>query len=109
MPNSAQIGLRTPPLISRCSLRREQTKTQPVLESRDRSPVAVDLGVNSGTAQIIRDECSMQVKKYAQWPITAIGFGADLMRNWAREDSDNLRQVMNWYLPRKQELDNTDE
>lgn len=27
-------------------------------------------------------------------PITAISFGGELMRNWAREDSDNLRQVM---------------
>lgn len=28
-------------------------------------------------------------------PINAISFGAELMRNWAREDSDNLREVMN--------------
>lgn len=27
------------------------------------------------------------------------------MRNWAREDADKLRKVMNEYFPRKQELD----
>lgn len=38
-------------------------------------------------------------------PITAMAFGAELMRDWARTDSDNLREVMKWYFPRKQELD----
>ncbi|NHN55373.1 isochorismatase family protein [Calidifontibacter sp. DB0510] len=38
-------------------------------------------------------------------PITAISFGAELMRNWARTDADNLRTVMNWYFPKKQQLD----
>lgn len=38
-------------------------------------------------------------------PITTISFGSELMRNWARDDADNLRQVMQWYFPRKHELD----
>lgn len=37
-------------------------------------------------------------------PINAISFGAELMRNWAREDSDNLREVMNWYFPKARDL-----
>ncbi len=37
-------------------------------------------------------------------PITAIAFGCELMRNWAREDADNLRQVMRWYFPERQRL-----
>lgn len=37
-------------------------------------------------------------------PINAIAFGAELMRNWAREDSDNLRQVMRWYFPERERL-----
>lgn len=41
-------------------------------------------------------------------PVTAISFGAELMRNWAREDADNLRTVMNWYFPEKQKLDKAD-
>jgi nicotinamidase-related amidase len=32
-------------------------------------------------------------------PITAISFGCEIMRNWARGDSDNLRLVMRWYFP----------
>ncbi|APX32202.1 hydrolase [Brachybacterium sp. P6-10-X1] len=38
-------------------------------------------------------------------PITAIAFASELMRNWARPDSDNLREIMNWYFPLKAELD----
>lgn len=38
-------------------------------------------------------------------PITAISFASELMRNWARPDSDNLREIMNWYFPLKFELD----
>lgn len=38
-------------------------------------------------------------------PITAISFASELMRNWARPDSDNLREIMNWYFPLKAELD----
>ncbi|MDA3648489.1 isochorismatase family protein [Saccharopolyspora indica] len=37
-------------------------------------------------------------------PVTAISFGAELMRNWARPDSDNLRKVMRWYFPERQRL-----
>ncbi|WP_018158176.1 isochorismatase family protein [Demetria terragena] len=37
-------------------------------------------------------------------PITAISFGSELMRNWAREDSDNLRTVMGWYFPERERL-----
>ena len=38
-------------------------------------------------------------------PITALAFAAELMRNWARPDSDVMREIMNWYFPRKFELD----
>lgn len=38
-------------------------------------------------------------------PVTAISFGSELMRNWAREDSDNLRRVMQWYFPERHRLD----
>lgn len=37
-------------------------------------------------------------------PVTAIAFGSELMRNWARPDSDNLRQVMRWYFPERRRL-----
>jgi nicotinamidase-related amidase len=38
-------------------------------------------------------------------PITAMALGCELMRNWAREDADNLRAVMRWYFGRRQVLD----
>lgn len=38
-------------------------------------------------------------------PVTAIAFGGELMRNWARSDADKLRKVMQWYFPEKQKLD----
>lgn len=34
-------------------------------------------------------------------PTTAIAFGAELMRNWARPDADRLREVMRWYFPQQ--------
>ncbi|MFM9371226.1 isochorismatase family protein [Streptomyces sp. Da 82-17] len=37
-------------------------------------------------------------------PVTAISFGSELMRNWAREDSDKLRKVMRWYFPERERL-----
>jgi nicotinamidase-related amidase len=37
-------------------------------------------------------------------PVTAISFGCELMRNWARGDSDNLRHVMRWYFPERHRL-----
>lgn len=37
-------------------------------------------------------------------PVTAISFGSELMRNWARPDSDSLRKVMRWYFPAKREI-----
>ena len=34
-------------------------------------------------------------------PITAIQFGSELMRNWARESSDKFRKVLQWYFPKR--------
>ena len=40
-------------------------------------------------------------------PVTAISFGSELMRNWARPDADNLRKVMRWYFPERNKLPHT--
>ncbi|SDD77725.1 Nicotinamidase-related amidase [Paracoccus isoporae] len=37
-------------------------------------------------------------------PVTAIQFGSELMRNWARESSQKFREVLQWYFPKKNEL-----
>lgn len=41
-------------------------------------------------------------------PVTAISFGSELMRNWARPDADNLRKVMQWYFPQRDKLSHTE-
>ncbi|WP_147138356.1 isochorismatase family protein [Stackebrandtia albiflava] len=40
-------------------------------------------------------------------PVTAVGWGCELMRNWARPEADGLRRVMSWYFPRLRELSDT--
>lgn len=34
-------------------------------------------------------------------PVTAIQFGSELMRNWARSISNSFRKVLQWYFPRR--------
>ncbi|NNG34411.1 isochorismatase family protein [Nakamurella aerolata] len=65
-------------------------------------PVADAVG---GISQVSHDRAFDRMIAAGAQPITAISFGAELMRNWARSDADKLRQVMNWYFPKKQQLD----
>lgn len=61
-----------------------------------------------GISTTSHDAALRRIEKAGAQPVTAISFGAELMRNWAREDADNLREVMNWYFPEKQKLDAAD-
>lgn len=65
-------------------------------------PVADAVG---GISQVAHETAFTRMVAAGAQPVTAISFGAEIMRNWARGDSDQLRQVMRWYFPRKQELD----
>ncbi|PRY63396.1 nicotinamidase-related amidase [Knoellia remsis] len=65
-------------------------------------PVADACG---GISQVSHDRAFERMVQAGAHPITAIQFASELMRNWAREDSDNLREIMNWYFPKKAELD----
>ncbi|MDO5051738.1 MAG: isochorismatase family protein [Pseudoclavibacter sp.] len=65
-------------------------------------PVADAVG---GISTVAHDRAFDRMIAAGAKPVTAISFGAELMRNWAREDSDKLREVMRWYFPRKAELD----
>lgn len=65
-------------------------------------PVADAVG---GISTVAHDRAFERMIAAGAKPVTAISFGAELMRNWAREDSDKLREVMRWYFPRKAELD----
>ncbi|WP_223395078.1 isochorismatase family protein [Nocardioides rotundus] len=64
-------------------------------------PVADAVG---GISPVSHQRAFERVIAAGAQPITAISFGSELMRNWAREDSDNLRQVMRWYFPERQRL-----
>lgn len=37
-------------------------------------------------------------------PVTAISFGSELMRNWARPSSEKFRSVLRWYFPEQRRL-----
>lgn len=65
-------------------------------------PVADAVG---GISPVSHDRAFDRMIAAGAQPVTAISFGAELMRNWARSDADNLRQVMNWYFPLKARLD----
>lgn len=64
-------------------------------------PVADAVG---GISQVAHDRAFDRMIAAGAQPVTAISFGSELMRNWAREDSNNLRKVMQWYFPERQRL-----
>ena len=70
-------------------------------EGYDVYPVADAVG---GISKVAHERAFDRMIAAGAQPVTAIGFGCELMRNWAREDSDRLREVMRWYFPRKQQL-----
>jgi nicotinamidase-related amidase len=57
-----------------------------------------------GISEIAHKSALHRMIQAGAHPVTAISFGSELMRNWARTDSDNLRKVMRWYFPAKREL-----
>ncbi len=65
-------------------------------------PVADAVG---GISAVAHERAFERMIAAGAQPVTAISFGAELMRNWARSDADHLRSVMNWYFPKKAELD----
>ncbi|MGO2051514.1 MAG: isochorismatase family protein [Glutamicibacter sp.] len=65
-------------------------------------PVADAVG---GISQVAHDRAFDRMISAGAQPVTAISFGGELMRNWARGDSDKLREIMRWYFPLKHELD----
>ena len=64
-------------------------------------PVADAVG---GISQVAHERAFDRMIAAGAQPVTAISFGSELMRNWAREDSNNLRNVMQWYFPERQRL-----
>ncbi len=64
-------------------------------------PVADAVGGVSVTAH---HQAMERMRQAGAQPVTAISFGSELMRNWARPTSDRFRNVLQWYFPKRFEL-----
>ena len=61
-------------------------------------PVADAVG---GISPVAHDRAIERMQAAGATPITAIQFGSELMRNWARSGSDRFRKVLQWYFPKR--------
>lgn len=61
-------------------------------------PVADAVG---GISPVAHDQALERMRAAGATPITAIQFGSELMRNWARDSSDKFRAVLRWYFPKR--------
>ena len=61
-------------------------------------PVADAVG---GISPVAHDRAIERMQAAGATPITAIQFGSELMRNWARDTSDLFRKVLQWYFPKR--------
>ena len=61
-------------------------------------PVADAVG---GISPVAHDRALERMQAAGATPITAIQFGSELMRNWARDSSDLFRKVLQWYFPKR--------
>jgi nicotinamidase-related amidase len=62
-------------------------------------PVADAVG---GISQVAHDRAFARMIAAGARPVTAISFGSELMRNWARPDSDKPRRVVRRYFSERQ-------
>lgn len=72
-----------------------------LVEGYEVYPVADAVG---GITAVAHDRAFDRMIVAGARPVTAISFGCELMRNWAREDADKLRTVMRWYFPLREKL-----
>ncbi len=91
--------------IVTCGLWTEVCLAFPVLdmlaEGYEVYPVIDAVG---GISKVSHESAVQRMVQAGAHPVTAISFGSELMRNWARPESDNLRKVLRWYFPAKREL-----
>lgn len=64
-------------------------------------PVADAVG---GISAVAHERAFDRMIQAGAHPVTAISFGSELMRNWARPSSDRFREVLRWYFPKRFEL-----
>ena len=61
-------------------------------------PVADAVG---GISPVAHQRAFERMIQAGAQPVTAIPFGSELMRNWARPSSDKFRKVLQWYFPKR--------
>jgi len=61
-------------------------------------PVADAVG---GISKVAHDRAIERMQAAGATPVTAIQFGSELMRNWARDSSDRFRAVLQWCFSRR--------
>jgi nicotinamidase-related amidase len=59
-----------------------------------------------GVSQVAHDTAIQRLVQAGAQPVTALSFGSELMRNWARPESDRFRTIINDYFRRKRAIDN---
>ncbi len=52
-----------------------------------------------GISKTSHDSAMTRMVQAGAHPVTAISFGSELMRNWARPNSEEFRKVLRWYFP----------
>jgi nicotinamidase-related amidase len=57
-----------------------------------------------GISKTSHDTAMTRMVQAGAQPVTAISFGSELMRNWARPTSDEFRSVLRWYFPEKHRI-----
>ncbi|MEP3328860.1 hydrolase [Sedimentitalea sp.] len=70
-------------------------------EGYDVYPVADAVG---GVSLVAHDRAFERMVHAGARPVTAISFGSELMRNWARDTSERFREVLQWYFPKRFDL-----
>ena len=54
-----------------------------------------------GISPVSHAQALERMRQAGATPVTAIQFGSELMRNWARSISNSFRKALRWYFPRR--------
>ena len=82
-----------------CALWTEVCCAFPTLDMlRDGYEVYPVIDAIGGISKTSHDSAIARMVQAGAQPVTAISFGCELMRNWARPDSDEFRKVLRWYF-----------
>ena len=88
-----------------CALWTEVCCAFPTLDMlRDGYEVYPVIDAIGGISKASHDSAVTRMVQAGAQPVTAISFGCELMRNWARPNSDELRKVLRWYFPEQKRI-----